>query len=453
MFSKGNPGLWRSLKCLLGLACAAGIAPAAASAQEGRLSVQASPQVIYSGQSAKVNVFAHFTAPPAPNAPYAFASAQFDVHATDPRWTFASDGQIIGSSVTDIAVGQAHQPHQGIFADPSNPFRLWSGVLEPQSQQPVLMVIDANTDWSYVYPSKWTSSTAMCDTESGRAFILVNPLRAGRWLAAPGPGTRIDVQDDVIVDGRIITGENGNSVKIGTFICPSDPRPRKPAGTTGRGSFAIRLDDTHPRAQSRNGDDFPVETVSLYYNQVRASSTRLEFDRAPESFAVSVQSLKDGPAGGLHFERVEFNLGGQVYVVGANGSTVNGPSRFKVYSGDVEVASGDLAADGQIPGLVVSAVPQTIGAHLLYQDTYIPAGVCQSLYGGMALTLRYDQPVVAIVLGPNGNPVPVTGDWIEFQSFQQTTSRPTPSSHAGLGCHVFEATGVERMTLVPRAGE
>src|SRR6185295_17771153 len=138
------------------------------------LSVQATPQVLYGGQSASVNVLAHFPAPPAPNGAYAFASALFDVHASDPGWTFATAGAIAGNDVLGIDVGQAHSPQTGIFADPSNPLRVWRGVFEPQSNAPALVEIAADPANFSVYPSRLTSSSAERDAEGGNDFVLVN---------------------------------------------------------------------------------------------------------------------------------------------------------------------------------------------------------------------------------------------------------------------------------------
>src|SRR5580765_4568485 len=83
-----------------------GLATAAALGQDCKLSVQATPQVLYGAQSASVEVRAHFPSPPAPNAAYAFASALFDVHASNPMWTFASAGAIVGNDVLGISVSQ-----------------------------------------------------------------------------------------------------------------------------------------------------------------------------------------------------------------------------------------------------------------------------------------------------------------------------------------------------------
>src|SRR6185369_8877317 len=103
MFAVAESVRWLSRKCLLVLACAVGITPGfAARGQDCKLSIQASPQVLYSGQSANVNVLAHFPKPPSPGGAYAFASSTFDVHASDPMWTWATAGAIVGNDVLGI---------------------------------------------------------------------------------------------------------------------------------------------------------------------------------------------------------------------------------------------------------------------------------------------------------------------------------------------------------------
>ncbi|GMU82881.1 MAG: hypothetical protein AMXMBFR47_27520 [Planctomycetota bacterium] len=416
------------------VASAAGIVSAVAAAADCKLSVHASPQVLYSGQSASVSVLAHFPTPPAPGGAYAFASSTFDVFATDPAWTFASAGAIVGNDVLGANVLQVHRPQLGVFADPSNPIRIWHGTFTPQSSAPALIEIEVDpTDFS-VYPSKRTSSSVECDADGGSDFLFVNPLRVGSdWLAAPGRGTTMKIRDGVIEGQRMGAGDD---------VFQWDP---------GDGSDTVSVGIT------------PIKTFYCPSEHGVDSSTRLAFDQPPSSFtaAVQVSGEKDSGAGDDQTEvYVKFELEDAMItsyaVSGGTGGDVQsteGGIPFEVYLGGVRVASGDLSGDGQNPGLMVSDVPQTIGTHLLYQDTVTPAGVSQS---GMTWTLRYDRPVVAIVLGPNGNPVPVTGDWIEVHSTQLGINRPTASQSPqplGIGCHLFEAEGVRQMRITPKQSE
>src|SRR5262245_52577850 len=95
---------------------AVGVALAnAAFAQDYRLTVQPSSPVLVGGQRAEVHVYASMPRPPARNAPYAFASAEFDVRASHPLWTYASGGVIADDGVIDIRVSQPHRPQSGVF--------------------------------------------------------------------------------------------------------------------------------------------------------------------------------------------------------------------------------------------------------------------------------------------------------------------------------------------------
>lgn len=433
-----------SLKCLMALAGAAAMAPTGVAAQDCKLSVQASPQVLFSGQSAQVNVFAHFPSPPAPNGAYAFASSNFDVSASDPAWISASAGAILGNDVLGINASQAHAPQLGAFANPSNPIRVWHGRFAPQSAAPSVIEITADpTDFS-VYPSKLTSSSAPCDADGGSNYILVNPLRMGRWLAAPGPGTAIEIQDDVIVDGDIITGENCNATSIGgatikVYICPSDPRASRGTGV-------------------------PSGSVQFF-----DSSNRVVFDHMPDSFTATVHIPGAGddvfqwdPGDGVDADppqrsrvssmTVSFSgLENGGYAAGAIFAMSDGsvrPVRYSGYMGGVYVASGDLndENDGNLPDLVVSALPQTFEAHS-------SRGALQSLSGNNTWTLRYDQPVVVIVRGANGQPQALTVDRIDVQGIRETAAQMRSSNNLkqlSLGCHVFTAKGVQQMTVTPQ---
>jgi len=433
----------------MALAGAAAMAPTGVAAQDCKLSVQASPQVLFSGQSAQVNVFAHFPSPPAPNGAYAFASSNFDVSASDPAWISASAGAIVGNDVLGINASQVHAPQLGAFANPSNPIRVWHGRLAPQSAAPSVIEIKADpTDFS-VYPSKMTSSSAPCDADGGSNYILVNPLRIGRWLAAPGPGTAIEIQDDVIVDGNIITGESCNATSIGgapikVYICPSDPRASRGTGV-------------------------PSGSV-LFFD----SSNRVVFDQMPDSFTATVQIPGAGddvfqwdPGDGadtappapqrsrvtsmtVTFSGLE--AGG--YAAGAQFALMDGSVRgirYAGYMGGLRVAAGDLNNDNNenTPELVVSSLPQTFEAHS-------SRGALHSLSGVNSWTLQYDQPVVVIVRGPNGQPQAVTVDRIEVQDIREVAAQMRSSNNLkqlSLGCHVFTAEGVQQMTVIPRPGE
>lgn len=398
---------------------AAAIAPAAAvafapaaRAQDCKLSVQVSPQVITSGQSTNVRVWAHFPTPPAPGGAFAFAASNFDVRASLPAWTFAAAGAIVGSDVLGISAGQAHQPQLGNPADPSNPIRIWNGVLRPLAAGPALVEIEADPTDFFVYPSKLTSSAAECDAEGGSGYVFVNPIAVGKWLAAPGEGSTMQRSgDDVIVDGRIITGENWDSASVGVV----------PAGSVTFFDSSTRVEFSEPplsfkaTVEARNGDDAPTESVSF------------------------------------NFAQADVPIYGRAYVGGASFSLADGSVRFIAFEGfrgGVSVAVGDLDGDGRVPGLAVVSLPQVIEAHA-------GVGRLYSADRGTTWTLRYDEPVQALVRGVNGEAQRVELDRIDiFAVLEPQAPRRMQNNlrQLSLGCHVFESDGARQMTVTPGAG-
>ncbi len=370
-------------------------------AQDANLEVQITPNVLYSGQSADVNVFAHF-----PSDMYAFAAAQFDVFATEPTWSFASAGAIVGSDVLGINAWQLHAPHAGVYADPANPFRVWRGTFTPSSNAPALVEIMADPTGIAIYPSRFTSSSIPAVPTGTSEWVFVNPLSVGSWVAAPGRGTTAHVSDDVIVDGQIITAENPSAAILIGLLCPAIQK----SGTVVNVQFDERPDSFAATVDIR---DRPGEQMTLGY-------TYIEWTAAGEAGAYELTADLGGP----------------------NSSPVS----YEGFLGGVVVAAGELGADGT--RLLVNRVPDEIGADVKplrgRLQPYRHVKLESALVSSWSTTGHGD--AAAQIFLPDGEVIAV-------DSIRVRATRAVPSNNIhqlGLGVHVLEATGVRSMTIEPR---
>lgn len=383
-----------SIRRLAVLSTAVGLVSASgqAMAQDCTLSVRATPNVIFAGQRAAVDVHAHF-----PSRMYALASTQFNVHATQPAWSFASSGLIVGTDVLGMNVWQNHAPRAGVFANPANPYAVWRGVFTPTSTEPVLVEFHVDPSAIALYPRRLSSSWIPGRARGDREWLLVNPLAVGKWIAAPGPGTRARIGDDVIVDGTIITGENpAGTPRIGLLM----PAVQKEASSFMTLRFA---DQPDALALTVDVPSLPGEQFTLNYTKV---------------------DLEPADAAGMY--RVTADL------IGPPGT----PIRFDAFRGGVSVAAGYLdELHGQ---LRMSGVPDQLGVRVQRERT-----------GGSQLD---DVIITSYDISPTSAHIHFNGLVVEADRVTLTARQRVSSNNLrqiSLGCHVFEASGVRSMSIVP----
>jgi hypothetical protein len=320
-------GSRRGVLSLAALVAAAG-SVGTVNAQPCSLQVKASPQVILSGQSAKVDVFARF-----PATAFAFAAAQFDVEAEAPAWNFVTGGAIVGSGVFGIAANQSHMPQVGVIADPMNPYHAWTGRFVPASNAPALITIKANPTDFWYYPSALTSSPVQCAAGGGEARVLINPLRLGNHLAAAAAGDSLRVTP------------NG-------FVASS------------------------PDSETLIGLLLPI------VQKVRESETTLNFESRPTSFEATVEVNTSVPIDSysLNFAKIEFRSSPSLplsYLMSVQIPDAIGVRLELIYpNGSVESFP---ARDGQFPVRFMS-IPTRLKAELigdLEKDTRAGGGTIE----------------------------------------------------------------------------
>jgi hypothetical protein len=278
---------------LLGLSWSAALAavPSSAATTGRGLMILSTDNVILRGEQMQVSAFAQI-----PDDAFAFAAAEFDVAADIPTWTRVSGGFIAGARVIGIEASQAHNPPNDP-ADPTNPFRIWSGTFAPASGDAQLVELKATPRMFAYYPDEGSRLPVECAAAAGRDWLLVNPLESGGALLAPAPGTAmigagVDIMiaeieerlgregNDVLLGGA---GIDFDGVQVGLLI--PEAKPIRLIQQTPLDGLTIAAEVE--RAAPEN-DDCPTEIITMAYSKGPGSPTYdVTFD-APTADAVEV---------------------------------------------------------------------------------------------------------------------------------------------------------------------
>ncbi|MEQ9097300.1 MAG: GC-type dockerin domain-anchored protein [Phycisphaerales bacterium] len=164
----------------------------------------------------EVELWAHV-----PDDVHAFAGAHLDLLTSGVDWIDVGDcllglghiGDIVGDDVRDIEMGQIHFPPAMIYADTTNPIRVWCGEFEAQGGFPYRSVLTSTDQFGY-YVDESSSDTEDCSPMEALRTVFVGPIVIGDWIAATFDGT-IGVPSG---DGLILEAEGTAVPEIAAAI-------------------------------------------------------------------------------------------------------------------------------------------------------------------------------------------------------------------------------------------
>ncbi len=360
-------------------------------AQPCALEVKAFPKVVLPGGTARVDVSARY-----PAGAYAFAASSFDVSASIPWWASVTDGAIAGGDVLGIESGQPHQPALGVLADPQQPYHAWTGRFRPATDAPALVSFKATPSDFWYYPSMLTSSSAPCTAAGGEAWVFVNPVRSGKFAAAPGRGGSVRAVSDGFAaasrDGHIVMG----------LLLP-----------------AVQL--------------------------ARESVVHTGFDLAPTSFSTTTEVSSEVHS--FNFTKITFTQveSDESYVMDA---VIQGAaeSRMNVYLSDGSVRTVSRGVDGSFP-VRFDRIPDTMATKVTPQPSASRPEQIELLSWSFSVSDSSGSFAVELPDGTQGVCHGVTV--VAYARVDGVGLMQNNLRQMSIGAHYYESTGASRMIVSP----
>ncbi|MFG0283905.1 MAG: hypothetical protein ACF8R7_05740 [Phycisphaerales bacterium JB039] len=183
-----------------------------------------------------------------PAADYAFASAQFDVLASEPGWSdptllwmgpvATTPGAIRGADVLGVHVWQLHFP-SGVLADPTNPIEVWKAQFTITDFAPRTIQLSTVAEMFRVYPDKGSSESEQRASHEALHEIRVIPAPGALGLGGVLGLCAVRRRRAARVVGAVVAGAlagGASAQRDNGFIleAPAEVGP-------GSGRFEVRL--------------------------------------------------------------------------------------------------------------------------------------------------------------------------------------------------------------------